>query len=1122
MATILDDRFDLDLNTDQAVQNILNLAQAVGEYQRASERGSDTSQLVIKDANQLATATRQLETAFERETNTLNGLNARKEILLRLERSLDVTGKEFLQVQQRRVAVERQIADATVRSTGVQNNLNTSLRSSITNFRGLLAAGLSTAAIGSTIRAIGDRADELNARIQTVRSSVSGISDLEAQNLAADIDASSVTFNVDFDNQIDAIRAANANFQESSQEIFNEIQTGLLRSTTEGRRDELLDSVREFSGFLNDAGLTFRESIETINLGDSLGVFNDKAVDAIKEVTIRLGEQTQTTVDGVVNAFGQRFSDNLFRDLDNGLPAFDALQRISERIGSTDLNAQQYTELVAAIGGGALEDAGRQFLLQIQNIGQGIDDNNQQLTEYQENQLELLEINRQTARTQAEVAQGLQDTSAAYANATGRARLLVAQGLLRLLEIVRVLPRFFRENRTEIAGLALSLALLRIPAAVAAFRALSAQLTIAAARQRVLNLVANANPYVLLASGVIALVSALRIYNNANNATARIQRQITEQTRELSRAFLEEKIEVDQLFTALNRTNQTREDKRRVIDEINQRYGGYLDNLLTEKSSAEDVAAAYDQINRAILTTIVTRAREAAAQELIQRTIDNEVELNRVRNEGLTLTERLTAFGERLARSQFLGAGAFATNNEQTVAGRIRRDSEEAAEELERLPETFAQIEQNLTTLFSGIDLSFLGSANVPTPETPTSPTITPTVQPEVEEATTEEVRSAVEGSFQQIEDEIKRLEERLNSGIDVSDSQALADLLRQLEEQRALLQQARERLFLAEEQLEVEVLPTLNTEVTPLEDFETPNVPLVIEPELDRDQLQSILEDVRDIGTAVFSIFTQIADLQAERINGMVTTQQEALARIEENSEQFNARQVELERDRLQQLEEQQRRAAENQRAIQLAQIVLNGIVAVTLTAAQTGVLSPATIATTLGAIAAGIGAARGLTGFYEGTDFVPLGNNPRGRDTVVARLHEGEGVLQADKNKEYHTAFKAMRRGEVPSDLLNGMVEAYKSNNISEWFKQMAGVRPEFYDYGGGLWQRMEEKGINLVSSSNFDTSRIENKLDGVKSSIDQLRPTGSRKKASRKKASDYANISKRLKASRRKVKA
>lgn len=1107
MATIIDERYSFDLSTDDAVKNILELAQAVGKYEIAVEEGREETNKFIKSESDLIKSQNILKKALNDEVKTLDGLNAKKKALIQIEGRLNVRSKEQLEVRRRIVEIEEEIAAATSKTAGEQKSLIGIIKESAAGYGALIGAGVGVAAIGEVFSQVKDRADELNQKVNEVRLSVRGLTEEQAQNLTGDIEASSQTFNVDFGSQVEAIKAATNEFNESSEEIFSEIQLGLIRSTSDRTRDELLENLREYSTFFRQAGLSFADSVEVINLGDTLGVFADKASDAIKETSIRLGEQTKGTVEAVINAFGQEFSDNLFNDINNGLPTFEALQRISEEIGRTDLNPQQYTELVAAIGGGALEDAGTNFLRQIKNIGDGTDGITDNLNDFQKAQLELLEVNRETARVQVEIAQELEGLSAQYDLGAAKVRLFVVNGLLLLLNVLKEIPDFVRQNKVELAGLATSLALLRLNSVISGVKALSASFVTLITRVRTFNLLSRANPYALLASGVIALVSALSILNKSQDETARLSKKVEEASKEVSRQYITERAEVDKLFKSLGDANTSREDKKKIIDQINTQYGGYLDNLLTEQSTADEIATAYQKINRAILSNIVARAKEAAAKEIIQDQIDRQLELNRVLDSGLTATETILGLFKSFGSPVPLDP----TTRKLIELGNA---SQESKKELSELDEVFKQVEESLANLFGDIDLSFIA----PDLDTPNASANRVTGENIADEKDVEDTVKAVEGSIAFLRKQLSDLQKELNEQTDVGDSERLASVLSEIERYSELIEEAENRIELIRQRIAnegqnpptlppLEISPVVSTEETELPSIK---VPVELDTKPTREEVIKLLDDVQQLSDGLFSIFSELTSGQVSRLDGLVTKQEEAIRTIEANSKEYNARQLEIEKDRLAKLEQQQQRAAERQAAIALTQTVANSILAVTKAAAEGGILAPVTIATTLAAIAAGIAAARELTNLslFEGIDYVPLGRNPRGKDTVPARLHEGEAVIQADMNKTYHPTVKAVRRGQIPPELLNGFVRSYRSGGMDAFAENMGYVRDDFKRFANNsdVSKVMAERGYMFANNNVvLDTKNVERKLDNVIDAINKTKPkdtTIKRPKRNRKK--------------------
>lgn len=181
-----------------------------------------------------------------------------------------------------------------------------------------------------------------------------------------------------------------------------------------------------------------------------------------------------------------------------------------------------------------------------------------------------------------------------------------------------------------------------------------------------------------------------------------------------------------------------------------------------------------------------------------------------------------------------------------------------------------------------------------------------------------------------------------------------------------------------------------------------------------------------QEVAGALSSIFAR----SEERANRAVEKQKDKLSEALDNSENFSAEQIRLERDRLEKVQKEQEKAAARARTLQIAQVAANTIIAVAKAAGQTGVAAPIAIITTLAAIAAGVAAAASIAdnAFFEGTDFVQRGKNPKGKDTIPARLDEGEAVVSAKTNRKYHPVIKAIRRETIPPEALNGYVDFWR----------------------------------------------------------------------------------------------
>ena len=91
-------------------------------------------------------------------------------------------------------------------------------------------------------------------------------------------------------------------FGVSYEKAFDIIEEGLIRGGT--ANSKFLESLSEYGQFFSDAGFSASEFQQIVNAGFDLGIYKDKLPDAIKEFDISLREQTQSTKDALLNAFG--------------------------------------------------------------------------------------------------------------------------------------------------------------------------------------------------------------------------------------------------------------------------------------------------------------------------------------------------------------------------------------------------------------------------------------------------------------------------------------------------------------------------------------------------------------------------------------------------------------------------------------------------------------------------------------------------------------------------------------------------------------------------------------------------------------------------------------------------
>lgn len=255
------------------------------------------------------------------------------------------------------------------------------------------------------------------------------------------------------------------------------------------------------------------------------------------------------------------------------------------------------------------------------------------------------------------------------------------------------------------------------------------------------------------------------------------------------------------------------------------------------------------------------------------------------------------------------------------------------------------------------------------------------------------------------------------------------------------------------------------------------------------KDTIKEIAGTVEQISNELLGSINEFLAVQTDALNQSVQRSRDALATIRQDSENFNARQLELEKQRLERLEQQRARAAEREKAIALTQLTVNSLVAVSKAAADGGVLAPFTIASTIIALLAGFASARNASenAFFEGTEYVdPHNKYPAGRDTVPARLHKGERVITTATNREYFNTLSAIHNGDIPAGVLDDFVSGYLREGMSP--NAMTQLSPNIVlvntgSNSGGVEKRLERiESVLADLPKNMPRTTIKSDMAGI----------------------------------------
>ena len=208
----------------------------------------------------------------------------------------------------------------------------------------------------------------------------------------------------------DVMQSANAlanQFGISYDEAITVIKDGFVSGADVS--GNFLDTVKEYPAFFREAGLSASEFVAISTEAVKQGVFSDKGVDAIKEATIRLREMSKST-DEALAGIGLS-GEEIQQAMANGtMTAFDAIQKVSEKLNELPETSSAVGAAVADIFGGAGEDAGVQYLKTLKDISTDLDEVKGKAGEYARVQDEYLQSEIELQQATNELFGGMSES----------------------------------------------------------------------------------------------------------------------------------------------------------------------------------------------------------------------------------------------------------------------------------------------------------------------------------------------------------------------------------------------------------------------------------------------------------------------------------------------------------------------------------------------------------------------------------------------------------------------------------------------------------------------------------------------------------------------------------------
>ncbi len=488
--------------------------------------------------------------------------------------------------------------------------------------------------------------------------------------------------------------------------------------------------------------------------------------------------------------------------------------------------------------------------------------------------------------------------------------------------------------------------------------------------------------------------------------------------------------------------------RKKLIEETNAKYGEYLPNLLTEKSTIEDIEKAQKSSNKQLLFKIAS--------------LDFEEKRNKIIKEQANVTNFLVGsqinYNKQLEELKKIGATA---GQIQAVQDLIKTQ-EEQEESIDFISEKTQSALDEVEDYYKKFAESLGG-------------TLGDLFGDSGEESGEDFVNGIADGA----EKEAKKVD--MAKVARELELKFYEDFKKVIEGDAPQLREELERAFMISMAIDTE------ESIKNVEDWQDANKEIIDEtdfkPKIKADEVIEGLDQILKASNDLIQSFGvgEAVQKEIDQLDKLIAKQREVVDSAKINGEQGNADQLALEEERLSQLQAQQDAALKKKEKNAKAEIAINkslalsqSIVAIA-SAAKEGASALVLIPLIISALAAGISTVTSLTSssFFDGTEDTGRGGKLDSRGGFSAILHPNERVMNAKQNKRIKSAL-----GNVSNDDLVNMIENSKGMSIGTngllidsgaINEKMGNKMDEMIQVNRQMLKAMKRNGVNVNIDKN-----------------------------------------------------
>lgn len=598
--------------TDEQKEKLAKLEQKLDEARsRAAELKTEQSKL----KSEIKSASKELDEQTEGLNKVANAEDDVKQATDEMKISVEKSSEGFTVMKG---AISNLVSDALNAAVDKFKEMAVSSEQALNSLQ--VKTGMSTEAVSELkdeMYAIykdnfGDSLTDVADKIALVAQNIDESDPSKIKSITENAIGLSDAFGSDFEENLRGVNGLMTNMGLTAEEAFDYIAKGSQNGLD--KTHELTDNLAEYSQIWSQAGFSAEEMFSILQNGLDSGAYNlDKVNDFVKEFAISLADGR---IAENISSFSNE-SKNLFEEWKSGKATqADVFQSIISDL-SNMTNQQEALTLASTVWSSLGEDNAMSVLTSLNKVNDKYTDVAGTMQEINDIQYEDVGSQVQALGRQFEV---------------DILQPVVNEITPTVKNTISWVSEHLPEVTSALAGLITSVVTFKTATAagnflssiVNGFKQLSPAIKAATTEQATNNAVTAANPYVVVASAVLGLISALITLRNTNNDVAESIKKVNEFTEGLEENATQQrqtlKTEIEQInslnsvYDKLRNKTSLTSDEKNTLSKVSEELANKLG---VEQSDIQNLDGSYKSLNDSI-DDYIKKAQQRVEMSIVE------------------------------------------------------------------------------------------------------------------------------------------------------------------------------------------------------------------------------------------------------------------------------------------------------------------------------------------------------------------------------------------------------------------------------------------------------------------------------------------------------------------------